>query len=203
MRPINKPLALRRSVSSIVLLLLALQVGGRQVSPDPGWSAYSLEQKKVSVAGFVHCYRTNSSKDDAFAQVDDSAAIRLIDHTARAGGEPFGVVILNGLRNAPTAKPDSHAEHWKGPYGFAAGLWWRGLDNTTREAYVQGVFWCAASQQNGVVKIKDGSVQTAVGRLNDWYVIQDDDWKDPRSNARVDIPVFVAMERTNILNFKK
>jgi hypothetical protein len=153
------------------------------------------------IAGFVHCYRSASSHKDAFTQSDDTAAIRMIDKTIKGGKDtPLGNLILQALNTAPNAKPDVHAEHWSGPYGFASGLWWRQISDQDRQAYVQGVFWCTEEVDYVKVITHSNSVQLAVKQLNDWYVISDEDWKDPRSNAHVDVPVVLAMQTTGIIS---
>ena len=152
----------------------------------------------------MHRYRTASPNKNAFAQSDDTETIRTIDQAVSGGREELvGNSILQALKKAPRAKPDIHAEHWSGPYGFASGLWWRGLDDQDRQAYVQGVFWCAEIASNVVVSVPEKSVQEAVKKLNDWYVISDEDWKDTRSNARVDVPVVLAMQWSDIILIKQ
>lgn len=205
MHQINRNRWLRRYFlwATIFMLLVTLRAFGsvRTVDRD-AWKGYTPEQKEMAIAGFLHCYRAASSRNYAFAQTDVASVIRIVNETEEAEGTMFGSVILEALKKAPNAKPDVHAEHWSGPYGFSTGLWWRGLENPDREAYVQGVFWCAGVAASVSVTIPGHSVPEAVHKLDDWYVVSDDDWKDPRSNARVDVPVVVAMQRTEIVSIK-
>lgn len=163
------------------------------------WSHYSQAQRRQAVAGFVHCYRMESSNKVAFANIDVPAVVQNIDRTALGASSKIANVILRALKDAPAVKLDIHAEHWDGPYGFATGMWWRGLDDHDRDAYVQGVFWCAETSVNIVVSVPEKSVRNAVNRLNDWYVVSDDDWKDPRSTERVDVPVVEAMQLNGLV----
>ena len=203
MRQINRKLFISQMLTVLFIMVLIPRCtfatdGGANRSI---WAGYSAEQKKLAIAGFVHCFRTSPPNPNAFAQSDDSAVIRKIGHDL--GSEKavlIGSAILQALKSAPHSKPDIHAEHWSGPYGFASGLWWRGLDDGDRQAYVQGAFWCAAIPDSATISTTGISVVQAVNTLNDWYVISDDDWKDPRSNARVDVPVVVAMQRAGILS---
>lgn len=201
MRQINE----KRFLLCITFLLLLPSCTVGSASTDFSiWNAYSAEQKKMSIAGFVHCYRTVSSSNNAFAESDDTVAARMVDEATKSAKEGLvGQLILQSLKKAPRAKADVHAEHWPGPYGFASGMWWRNLDDQNREAYVQGVFWCAETSGGVAVSVNEKSVHEAVKKLNDWYVVSDEDWKDPRSNTRVDVPVVLAMERNEILSIKK
>ena len=167
------------------------------------WKEYSDAQKTQSVVGFIHCYRTFLSSKDSFAQADLSAVTRAIDAALTNNKDKnIGTSILEALKNAPHAKPDKYAEHWDGAYGFNDGMWWRGVDDENREAYVQGVFWCAETPAHKIVALSEKSVTAAVHRLNDWYLVSDDDWKDPRSGKRADIAVLSAMRRIGIFSKK-
>ena len=189
--------------ATIFMLLVPLRAIAAVGAVDrDAWKGYTQEQKGVAIAGFLHCYRSASSQNHAFAQTDVASVIRIVDETGEAKGTALGSLILQALRKAPNAKPDVHAEHWSGPYGFSTGLLWRGLENPDREAYVQGVFWCAETAPATTVSLTEKSVGAAVKTLDDWYVVSDDDWKDPRSNARVDVPVAVAMQRAGILSIR-
>jgi hypothetical protein len=204
MRQINKKHLVDHLLWTVVftVLLPSCTFGDVRTTGRDIWNGYSPEQKKLAIAGFVHCYRSASSRNDAFAQTENAAAIRMIDQAVKNDAETVGNLVLQALTKAPNAKPDVHAEHWTGPYGFASGLWWRGLDDQDREAYVQGVFWCAETDANVAVNIPEKSVREAVKKLNDWYVVSDDDWKDPRSNARVDVPAVVAMQWAEVVAIK-
>lgn len=194
-------LELRHVVLLAVLFLLLPSLGVAQAG-DTGreiWTHYSSGQKTMAISGFVHCYRTSSSHAEAFDKIDSARAVRMIDEFLNRRNMTLERTILQALNEAPDARPDLHAERWSGPYGFATGLWWRELDGRDRQAYVQGVFWCAESCGSVSIRVPGRSVSEAVHRLNDWYRISDEDWKDPLSNARVDVPVIVAMKRTAII----
>jgi hypothetical protein len=168
------------------------------------WRGYTAEQKQLAIAGFADCYRTASPNNGAFAQSDLVATVRIVDERASSAREDlFGNLILQSITRAPVVKPDVHSEHWEGATGFHSGLWWRGIDERDRQAYLQGVFWCTQSTNTITISGSQQSVQQAVSKLNDWYVISDDDWKDPRSNARVDVSVVSALQKTEILRIRK
>ena len=188
-----------------VLFFLSPSLGLAQAG-DAGrgtWMRYSAEQKTVAISGFVHCYRESASRADAFGSINTASAMRIVDRLMSRRSMKFGGMILQALKKAPNARPDVHGEHSSGPYGFARGLWWRGLDDRDRQAYVQGVFWCAEDSAKISINVPRHSVFEAVHRLNDWYVVSDEDWKDPRSNARADMPVIVAMQRAAIIAIER
>jgi hypothetical protein len=162
---------------------------------------YSQEERSLSIDGFVHCYRTASPNKNAFARQEDADVVRIVtDEVTTGQGVPIPKAILRALSKAKIdSARDTNGEHWEGPYGFAAGLWWRELNDRKRQAYVQGVFWGAESVSNVRIAGSGISVEQAVKRLNDWYLISDDDWKDARSNKRVDVPVLVALRQNGIL----
>lgn len=166
------------------------------------WYSYTTTQKKVSVSGVADCYRTITPDKNAFMQSDLRAAIKIVDTHATEKKIPFGNIILQSLSNAPIVKPDVHAEHWRGPTGFHSGLWWRSLNEPERQAYVQGVFWCTKTR-NPATAHNTKTVKQAIHTLNGWYVIQDENWTDPRSNSRVDVSVIKAMQQTGILFIKE
>ncbi|HEX3842989.1 MAG TPA: hypothetical protein VHV80_01405 [Steroidobacteraceae bacterium] len=191
---------------AIATLFFLSQSPGRAQAGDAGretWVRYSLEQKTVAVAGFVHCYRESASQADAFENVNTASAISTVDRLMGRRSMKLGGMILQALKNAPNARLDVHAEHSSGPYGFAKGLWWRGLDDRDRQAYVQGVFWCAENSSDTSINVPRHSAFEAVHRLNDWYVVADEGWKNPKSNARVDVPVIVAMKTLAIIAIGK
>jgi hypothetical protein len=129
-----------------------------------------------------------------------SSTVSFIDGSAKSDGVPFASLILRALEKAPAAEPDPHGEHYDGPTGFHSGLWWRGVGNSERGVYVQGIVWC--TQAPGVsARMRDISTEAIVKKLNDWYVVNDDDWKDHRSNARVDVPVISALQKMEVLKF--
>lgn len=185
-----------------MLLAPMRAIGGEGAADRNPWKGYTPEQKEVAIAGFLHCYRAGSSQNHAFSQTDVASVIRIVNEAEETKNTTFGSLILRALKMAPSAKPDVHAEHWSGPYGFSTGLWWRGLENRDREAYVQGVFWCAEVATTVLITTPGRSVAEAVHKLDAWYVVSDDNWKDPRSNARVDVPVVVAMRRTDIVSIR-
>ncbi len=203
MRILNNISFLPRLMWAVLLILMALPfTHGESNSGDfDVWHRYSTEQQKMSIAGFVHGYRSVSLHKDAFSESEDIATIKMIDQAAMIGKDAqIGRLILQALKKAPDTKPDVHAEQWSGPYGFATGLWWRQIPDQDRQAYVQGVFWSTEVVDGVKVFAPDMSVQLAVKQLNDWYVISDEDWKDPRSNARVDVPVVLAMQTSGIIS---
>lgn len=205
MRQINRSwLSLHCSLWSIIftLLLPPWTFGVSGTAGRDTWKGYTPEQKELAIAGFLHCYRAASSHYNAFERTNVAGVTRILDETEGAKGGAFGGLILQALKDAPSRNPDLHAEHWSGPYGFSTGLWWRGLENPDRQAYVQGVFWCVEAAPAHSVTNLGGSVPDAVNKLNNWYVVTDDDWKNPRSNQRVDVPVVVAMERTGIVSIR-
>lgn len=106
--------------------------------------------------------------------------------------------MLTAMKEVVPAAPDTHAEHGS----VDDGMLWRGLIDQEKQAYVQGVFWCAQIS-GGKAAIPQQSIQQVVQKLNDWYVVSDDDWKDPRSNARVDVPVISALQQIGVLHLVK
>jgi hypothetical protein len=168
------------------------------------WNGYSASQKKVSIAGFVHGYRAGVSRNDAFAQTDTTAAVQTVDQSATGGtGRMLGKLILEALKKAPSREPDAHADRKNRPYENATGTWWRGAKDKERRAYVQGVFWSAEIAPRVVVRVPEKSVDETVKKLNGWYQVWDEDWKDPRSDQRVNVAVLVAMQQTGIISIKK
>lgn len=184
------------------IILLSGWSFGSVGSPDiTAWKKYSTEQKTQSIVGFIHCYRTALSSKNAFAQTDITATIRMIDAAlAESKDEEIGNLIFEALKKAPRATTDKYAEHWDGPYGFNDGMWWRGADDQDRQAYVQGVFWCAETASGKTIGLSEKSVPAAVQKLNDWYLISDEDWKDPRSGKRADDSVLSAMRQAEIIS---
>lgn len=202
MRPIGRCNFDLLRLPAIAALLFLSQALGLAQARDAGretWMHFSSEQKTMAIAGFVHCYRESVSQADAFGNTNTASAMRIVDRLMDRRSMKFGEVILQALQKAPNARVDVHAEHSDGPYGFAKGLWWRGLDDRDRQAYVQGVFWCAENSPDISINVPGHSVFEAVRRLNDWYVVSDEDWKSSRSNARVDVPVVVAMKTVAVI----
>jgi hypothetical protein len=207
MHPINKHRLVCKAPATIAFILLVVwcALGSTATASDRDiWKNYTPEQKQLAIAGFTDCYRSVSANKEAFTKTDMVTAVRLVDEASSGAGEAsFGSLILQSVKKAPVAKPDAHAEHWEGPTGFHTGLWWRGIEDPERQAYLQGVFWCT-EVSNGIATVaSQESVQQAVAKLNDWYVISDDGWKDPRSNARVDASAISALQRVEILRIKK
>jgi hypothetical protein len=201
MRLISRSISTSGLLGLVTLVfLLNLSGGGIAYGQSP-WDGYTPTEKQMAIAGFTDCYRSQSSNKNAFVDTDLISAIRVIDESAKANGLPFANVILRSLEKSPLTKPDPHGERWDGPTGFHTGLWWRGVENSERQAYIQGIVWCI--QAPGVsARMMNASSEAIVMKLNDWYVVTDDDWKDPRSKARVDISVIAALQKIEILCFK-
>jgi hypothetical protein len=108
----------------------------------------------------------------------------------------MGKRMLDAMKEVPPAQADVNAEHGS----VDDGMLWRGLIDQEKQAYVQGVFWCVRISKANTT-IPQQSIQQVVQKLNDWYVVTDNDWKDPRSNARVDVPVISALQKMEVLNF--
>ncbi len=201
MRLINRTISIYGMLGLVTFVLLLNVFGGGVAYGQSPWNGYTPAEKQLAIAGFTDCYRSQSSNHNAFANTNLVSAIRLIDESAKSDGLPFASVILRSLEKSPVAKPDPHGEHWDGPTGFHTGLWWRGVENSERGAYVQGVVWCI--QAPGVsARMTGTSSEAIVTKLNDWYVVTDDDWKDPRSNARVDVSVISALQKIEVLRVR-
>lgn len=199
MHPINKNTLVKLGFGILVVVLT--MCGSDLAYGQSPWLGYTPAQKQLAVAGFTDCYRSQSSDKRAYAGRNLAEAVHLIDAAAKSGDVSLPSLIIQSIQKAPIVKPDPHGEHWNGPTGFHSGLWWRGIEDSERQAYVQGIVWC--SQAPGVsVQISDTSSQAIVSKLNVWYVIMDDDWKDPRSNARVDVPVISALQKVEVLHIK-
>ena len=197
----NKAISIYSTLRFIALALLLVALGSAVADGQGPWDGYTTAAKQLAVAGFTDCYRSQSSKKKAFMNTNLGSTVSLIDGSEKSDGAPFASLIMQALEKAPAAEPDPHGEHYDGPTGFHSGLWWRGVGNNERAAYVQGIVWC--TQAPGVsVRMRDISTEAIVQKLNDWYVVNDDDWKDPRSNARVDVPVISALQKMEVLNFK-
>ncbi len=163
------------------------------------WKSFSVEQKRYALFGFIDCHRLIFPGANASIYNADERVYGEVDKLAADNGDtPMGSLILDAMRKTPPAAPDSRAEHGS----VDDGMLWRGLIEREKEAYVQGVFWCAETAPSTTVSLPEKSVRTAVKTLDDWYVVSDDDWKDPRSNARVDVPVVAAMQRTGIVSIR-
>lgn len=199
MHPINKNTLAKLGFGVLVVVLTML--GSDLAYGQSPWLGYTPAQKQLAVAGFTDCYRSQSSDKRAYGERNLSAAVHLIDAAAKSGDVSLASLILQSIQKAPIVKPDPHGEHWSGPTGFHSGLWWRGIEDDARQAYVQGVVWCSQAPKVSV-QISDTSSHAIVSKLNDWYVIMDDDWKDPRSNARVDVPVISALQKVEVLHIK-
>lgn len=164
------------------------------------WESFSLEQKTYAFFGFIDCHRllfphANASIYNANERVYKEVDKLLADNSTKTMGE----LILDAMKMTPSAAPDIHAEHGS----TDDGMFWRGLSGQEKQAYVQGVFWCAETASATTVSLTKKPVRAAVQTLDDWYVVADDDWKDPRSNERVDVPLVVAMQRTGIVSIKQ
>lgn len=199
MHPTNKNTLVKLGFGILTVVLAVL--GSDSAYCQSPWMGYTPAQKQLAVAGFTDCYRSQSSDKKAYAGRNLAATVRLIDAAAKSGDLPLPSLIIQSIQKAPVVKPDPHGEHWSGPTGFHSGLWWRGIEDGERQAYVQGIVWCSQAPQVSA-QMSDTSSQAVVSKLNDWYVISDDDWKDPRSNARVDVPVISALQKIEILHIK-
>lgn len=200
MHPINKN-TLAKLEFGILVVAFSMFGSAFAYGQNP-WVGFTPAQKQLAIAGFTDCYRLQSSDKRAYAGRDLAAVVRLVDGAIRSGDVSLPSLIIQSVQRAPNVNADPHGEHWSGPTGFHSGLWWRGIQDGERQAYVQGVVWC--SQAPGLsVHISDSSSQTIVSKLNDWYVISDDDWKDPRSNARVDVPVISALQKIEVIHIKE
>jgi hypothetical protein len=188
------------AIATLVILVSCGSFGSTGFPGIDAWKEYSTEQKTQSIVGFIHGFRTALSSKNAFAQTDLGTVIRMVDAAVTENkDQSIGDLILDALKKAPHAKPDKYAEHWEGPYGFTDGMWWRGADDKNRQAYVQGVFWCAETASRKAISISEKSVPAAVQKLNDWYLVSDEDWKDPRSGKRADVPVVAALQELGII----
>lgn len=189
------------AIAAFLLVLSCWSFGSTGGTGMSAWKEYSVEQQTQSIVGFIHCYRTGLSDKNAFAQTDLGTVVRMVDGTlTETKDQSIGDLILDALKKAPHAKPNKYAEHWEGPYGFTDGMWWRGADNQNRQAYVQGVFWYAESASGNKITVSEKSVPATVRKLNDWYLVSDEDWKDPRSGKRADVPVVSAMQELGIIS---
>ena len=204
MRQINDIYNIIKSAVLIIIILSAPSlVCGEAIVDSAIWRGYSNEQKQLAVLGFTDCYRSLSDNLNIFIDCDLKEAIRLVDDSLNhEDKESLKNLILRSVKAAPTIKPNEQEERWEGPSGFHSGLWWRGIDDKKRQAYIQGVFWCA--QNNRLIDIANPkkSIRQVVEALNEWYVVSDDEWKDPRVNKRVDISVITALDKVHLLRIK-
>lgn len=202
MPQINRSSFSQRHFATVILLTLAScrSFGNTRNVDVDAWIKFSTGQKSQSLVGFIHCYRTALPSKDAFGRTDIGTVIHIVDAAlAQNEDQPIGDLILQALKRAPHAKVDTYAEHWQGIYGFNDGMWWRGADDKERQAYLQGVLWCAETAPGKSISVTTKSVPAMIQKLDDWYLISDEDWKDPRSNKRADVPVFSAMEEMGII----
>jgi len=199
MHPINKNTLAKLGFGILVVVLSMF--GSASAYGQSLWGGFTPAQKQLAIAGFTDCYRSQSSDKKAYAGRDLAAAVRLVDGATKSGDVSLPSLIIQSVQRAPNVKPDPHGEHWNGRTGFHSGLWWRGIEDGERQAYVQGVIWCSQVPKVSL-QISDTSRQEVVSKLNDWYVISDDDWKDPHSNARVDVPVISALKKIEVLHIK-
>ena len=184
------------------LVVMLCLIGSNFAYGQSPWLGYTPAQKQLVIAGFTDCYRSQSSDKRAYAGRDLAGAVRLVDAATNSGNLSLPSLIIQSVQKAPKSKTDPHGEYWSGSTGFHSGLWWRGIKDGERKAYVQGIVWCSQAPRVSA-QIPDTPSQVIVSELNDWYVVSDDDWKDPRSNARVDVPVISVLEKIGILNVKR
>jgi hypothetical protein len=163
------------------------------------WKTFSLGQKRYALFGFIDCHKRLFQPPNATRYNADDRTFRRVDELSEKSTKPMGELILEAMKGISPAPPDVHAEHGS----VDDGMLWRGLIEQEKQAYVQGVFWCAVNIPATKIRPVGKSVGTAVKALDDWYVVSDDDWKDPRSNTRVNVPGIVAMQRTEIISIKR
>ena len=162
------------------------------------WRSLSTAQKRYAFFGFIDCHKRSFPPTNAIRYNADDRTFKQADELADKSAKSMGEIMLDAMTEVPPADPDTHAEHGS----VDDGMLWRGLIDQEKQAYVQGVFWCAQIS-NGKATIPQQSIQPVVQKLNDWYVVSDDDWKDPRSNARVDVPVISALQQIGVLHLLK
>jgi len=161
------------------------------------WKSFSLTQKRYALFGFIDCHKELYPPPNTIRYGADDKTYKRIDELARNSSKPIGELILEAMKQVSPATPDIHAEHG----GADDGMLWRGLIGEEKQAYVQGVFWCVHTS-TGNANIAQQSIQQVVEKLDDWYIVSDDDWKDPRSNERVDVPVISALQQIGVLHLK-
>jgi len=169
--------------------------GTRNASPYKEWSNYSLDDKRYATFGFIDCeeklkmgssQKTLVASNNVYSEVD-----RLI---ARNTGERIGTLILRAMRVAPREHMDASAQVGSQD----DGMLWRGLLQGEKAAYITGVFWCHDLTSVKSFYVGNTNVISTVNALDAWYVVSDDEWKDPRSDARVDIPIIDAIKRARV-----
>ncbi len=204
MRQINHAFNyLKYALISIIFLSTSSLVYGQATADVTIWRGYNATQKQLAVLGFTDCYRSVSVNSKKFIDRDLQEVLRLIDNSLNYDNKNLlNNIIMNSVKKAPSIKPNEQGERWEGPVGFHSGLWWRGIDDKERQAYIQGVFWFAENNHHILIISPKKLIQQVVEALNEWYVVSDDEWKDPRSNERVDLPVISALEKTHLLQIK-
>jgi hypothetical protein len=161
------------------------------------WRSFSSAQKRYAFFGFIDCRKRAFPPTNAIRYNADDRTYKRVDELVDKSANPMGQLMLDAMKEVTPAHANVHAEHGS----VDDGMLWRGLIDQEKQAYVQGVFWCVRIS-NGNATIPQQSIQRVVQKLNDWYVVTDDDWKDPRSNARVDVPVISALQKMEVLHFK-
>lgn len=204
MRQINHTfIALKVVLLTIIILSASSLVYGQATADTTVWRGYSVEQKQLAVLGFTDCYRSASVNSKMFIDRDIQEVLRLIDNSInRDNKNSLKNIIINSVKKAPSIKVNEQGERWEGPVGFHSGLWWRGIDDKKRQAYIQGVYWFAENNHLLVITSPKKSIRQVVEALNEWYIVSDDEWKDPRSNERVDLSVISALDKTHLLQIK-
>lgn len=161
------------------------------------WKGFSLEQKRYALFGFIDCHRLLFPHSNPSMYKADERVYSEVDKLVAHNGDTLmGKLILHAMTKTPPAAPDTHAELG----GVDDGMLWRGLIEQEKEAYVQGVFWCAETASGKAISASKESVTAVVQKLNDWYLVSDEDWKDPRSGKRADVPVVSAMQKLGIIS---
>ena len=192
------------SKSFVVLVALLVWIvphvaqGQKSNRDSDAWRSFSPAQKRYAFFGLIDCHKRSIPPTNAVRYDTDDRTFKRADELADKSAEYMGEIMLDAMKQVRPVAPDTHAE-----YGSVnAGMLWRGLIDQEKQAYVQGVFWCAQISK-GKASIPQQSIQQVVQKLNDWYVVSDDDWKDPRSNERVDVTVISALQQIGVLHLNK
>lgn len=161
------------------------------------WRTFSSAQKMYAFWGFVGCYKLSVLRPSVNSYNVDDRTYKRTDELVNKSAKPMGQIMVDAMKEVQPATPNVHAEHGSRD----DGMLWRGLMDGERLAYVQGVVWCVhVSKGNAIISRQP--IQKIIKNVTDWYVIADDDWKDPRSNARVDVPVISALQNIGLLRIK-
>jgi hypothetical protein len=111
-------------------------------NPDRGsdvWRSFSPAQKRYAFFGFIDCHKRSFPPTNAIRYNADDRTFKQADELADKSAKSMGEIMLDAMKEVPPAAPDAHAEHGS----VDDGMLWRGLIDQEKQAYVQGVFWCA------------------------------------------------------------